>query len=343
MKKKIIIPVVIILVLCTSVGALFARNEDVKDRVQKAGKLCDNLILKDKVSESYEEDLTDIKKKTGNIFSLDTGKLISQLEDKLEDEKDNSLDILLKLEKSFDKDYSDLNSDKYSIDESVIKDMDKQKKQYDSYKEKERYKDAYTIICDLQKQCDRGKSEAKEEKDNTEAKEEKKEKKWLTKEEFAKATGLDKDNPMDGNVSALDSNYSTYRLYSDPDEALEAVKENIAYNKASGGWEQLYGDGNQVVDNSDQSTSSDSSQQSSNESNNSTDPNTQTQQEEVTTVEQPSQEENDNKVSEEEAAAIRQQQNEEQAKRDPNYGKHVPLTDEEMQEEIDLWSGVKGY
>lgn len=171
------------------------------------------------------------------------------------------------------------------------------------------------VYKDLGTECnsDRGRSEAKEEKDNTEAKAEKKEKKWLTKEEFAKATGLDKDNPMDGNVSALDSNYSTYRLYSDPDEALEAVKENIAYNKASGGWEQLYGDGNQVVDNSNQSTSSDSSQQSSNESDvnssNSTDPNTQTQQEEVTTVEQSSQDQGAN-LSDEEAAALRHQMNE---------------------------------
>ena len=329
MKKKIIIPVVIILVLCTSVGALFARNEDVKDRVQKAGKLCDNLILKDKVSESYEEDLTDIKKKTGNIFSLDTGKLISQLEDKLEDEKDNSLDILLKLEKSFDKDYSDLKSDKYSIDESVIKDMDKQKKQYDSYKEKECYKDAYTIICDLQKQCDRGRSEAKEEKDNTEAKEEKKEKKWLTKEEFAKATGLDKEPE-----EALNDEYYTYKLYSDPDEALEAVKENIAYNKESGGWEQLYGDGNQVVDNSDGTNS----QTTTSDNNTSSDVASDQQVESQTNSNQPSNtqdntsQQQESGISHEEAERIAAEFNH------GNTGFQKGLTPEQEQREMEAWS-----
>lgn len=192
------------------------------------------------------------------------------------------------------------------------------------------------VYKDLGTECnsDRGRSEAKEEKDNTEAKEEKQEKKWLTKEEFAKATGLDKEPE-----EALNDQYVAYsELFNDPDEALEAVKENIAYNKASGGWEQLYGDGNQVVDNSDgtnsQTTTSDnntssdvaSDQQAESQTNSNQPANTQ----DNTTVYEESQDESG--ISHEEAERIAAEFNH------GNTGFQKGLTPEQEQREIEAWS-----
>lgn len=332
MKNKKIVVGSIIAVAVVFVGSISGRMVYCNNKLSEMGKMYDradflteNLILSEDVCGKYTEQLSAIKANIDDKkYNKDDYALLEKNLNNLENEKDNSIASIDNKEEEVRDLYEKLSSDDYNIEKSVFETADSNLKKSAELKKKEYYKMALSELTDTYELLG-----ANEAIDTTQAEGSTDR---MTYEQFLYEMNIADSDEARKYYDRYNSYIDDKSLPCTADEAFESIAQEV---ESFGNFGEP--ESEEVANNDSTSAST-----SSNTSSNTESPSTPSGTGSTNTSSDDGGSSSDNSTGElgltdEQIEAIEEQHN----------GGHLTgeynISDEEMQEEREIWSTIKGY